>query len=151
MLPRHGRLNSFQTASSVWGKRLSKPTRFRNTILSTNPRQPFRPVNPGRIHRFNLWNNQNNDWSTRIQSAPILLTPQNINRWTIFRTQTLEQNRLYLWHATPNEWVPLWSLQNGFLLKNMSFIGYDQISYEQLTRTKWIQINSVSKKQFTKF
>ena len=38
----------------------------------------------------------------------------------------------------------MWALEKGFLLIHTNFIGYENISYEQLTRTKWIHLNCVS-------
>ena len=34
-------------------------------------------------------------------------------------------------------------METGFLMLNYKFIRYSDISYEQLTRVKWIQLNSI--------
>ena len=38
----------------------------------------------------------------------------------------------------------MWSTDTGFLLVNYNFIRYSDISFDQLTRPKWIKLNCVS-------
>ena len=71
------------------------------------------------------------------------MAPQDIQNWLTFRTNNLQKQRLYLWHATKFDWIPLWSAQKGFQLLEQDHLPYDQVSYNQLTKSQWIQQNSL--------
>ena len=75
---------------------------------------------------------------------PILPASQDIKQWLTFRTNNLKKNQLYIWHATQFDWIPLWSLDNEFLLTELDRIPYDNVSYNQLTKSQWIKQNSVN-------
>ena len=52
----------------------------------------------------------------------IVLSADDIKNRRTFKVQKLQPNKLYLWHATQFEWVPLWTMKSGFLLINLNFI-----------------------------
>ena len=107
----------------------------------------FKKVTPTNKLRFQLWNNQQYTWHTKLlQQKPILLKKRDIINWQHFRTQKLNFSQLYLWNATSTEWVPLWSLESGFLLINSNFIRFTDVSLNQFTNTQWIKLNSVEPK-----
>ena len=88
---------------------------------------------------FQLYNENQQTWANQIDTSPIVLSAQDIQKWLVFRTNTLQQHKLYLWHATQFDWIPLWSMENGFLLTGMDRLPYDNVSYNQLTKSKWDQ------------
>ena len=112
------------------------PTRQRN---KPNRYKPYT-----KIPRFQIWNENINKWSDNIQQPPILLTPKHLQTWRIFKTQQLVQGRLYLWQAEMNKWIPMWALPNGFLLKNMRYIAYDQVTWKQFEDPRWINNNFIT-------
>ena len=93
--------------------------------------------------RFQLYNEINKSWAIQIDQIPILLTEEDIKNWLTFRTNKLKKNQLYFWHATKFDWVPLWAIENEFLLINFNKIKYDKINYTQFTKANWIKHNSV--------
>ena len=111
------------------------------------PTRKFKTVKPSLIKKFQLWIENKREWNSRITSKPILLFDKDIIQWHHFKAQRLKQNQLYLWRSSFNEWVPLWSLERGFLLKDMNFIRYSDVTHEQFLREKWTRINSVSTQQ----
>ena len=107
----------------------------------------FTKVSPTKISIFQLWNNKTNTWNPRItKTIPIILTERDLINWQHFKTQKIQFNQLYLWYATPTQWIPLWALESGFLLLNANVIRYTDVSIEQFTTTKWINLNSTSSK-----
>ena len=110
-------------------------------------RHEYKTVSPTKIAKFQLWNNQTNTWNERVlKKIPIILTERDLINWQHFRTQKLNFNKLYLWYATPTDWIPLWALESGFLLLNTNFIRYTDASINQFTTSKWIKLNSLSTK-----
>ena len=99
---------------------------------------------------FQLYNENQQTWANQIDTSPIVLSAQDIQKWLAFRTNTLQQHKLYLWHATQFDWIPLWSMENGFLLTGMDRLPYDNVSYNQLTKSKWIKQNSVTNEAIQK-
>ena len=65
----------------------------------------FKPQN----QPFQLYNDTQKTWANQIDTQPILLTEQDIQKWLTFKTEKLQKHKLYLWHATQFDWVPLWS------------------------------------------
>ena len=94
--------------------------------------------------RFVIYNTQQMHWNSKIDKIPIILASQDIEKWYTFRAQNLKPNQLYLWHVTQFDWVPLYSLPNGFLLNNLSFISYEHVNYDKLTNAKWVRQNSLN-------
>ena len=118
------------------------------SYLRQQTRQPkFKKVSPTKISKFQLWNNQSHTWNNRVlKKTPTILTERDIINWQYFKTQKLKFNHLYLWYATPTEWIPLWALESGFLLIDTNFIRYSDVSINQFTTTKWIKLNSLPTK-----
>ena len=113
----------------------------------TKKKKKYTKVSPTKIAKFQIWNAQNGTWNSRVtKKLPTILTEKDIINWQHFKTQKLHFNQLYLWYATPTEWIPLWALESGFLLINNNFIRYADISLNQLTTTKWIKLNAISPK-----
>ena len=141
--PRPGMVSTIQRSfqrASAWNTTTSY-------LHRSHPQQQthkFKQVFPKNRMKFQLWIAQQQKWNNRINIAPKILTEKDILNWHHFRTQKLKYNQLYLWHPAPNEWVPMWSLEKGSLLLHANFIRYEDISYEQLTRTKWIHLNCVN-------
>ena len=107
-------------------------------------RQKYKRVSPTKIAKFQLWNNQSNAWNERVlKKPPTILTERDLINWQHFKTQKLQFNHLYLWYATPTEWIPLWALESGFLLINTNIIRYSDVSINQFTTSKWIKLNSL--------
>ena len=131
-------LGGFQRASA-W----NKTTTYRNQVRNTTY-QAFKRVEPKNVNTFQLWIPHAKSWSNRIVDSPIILNERDLIQWQQFKTQRLKIKQLYLWRASQTEWVPLWSMNEGFLLLNYGFIRYSDVSFEQFTRTKWIQLNSVA-------
>ena len=129
-------------------QRASAWSTSRSYLQRTHPQQQqqqkFKKVSPKNRIKFQLLINNGNQWNNRIKQPPKILTERDVTNWQHFRTQKLQYSRLYLWHASPDEWVPMWALEKGFLLLHANFIGYEHITYEQLTRTKWIHLNCVN-------
>ena len=55
--------------------------------------------------------------------------------------KNLKIHRLYLWHATQFDWIPLWATKKGFLLMNLDILKFDNVNYHQLTKANWIKQN----------
>ena len=118
-----------------------------NSKSNPNPKPKFKKVTPKNIVRFQLWNTQKFTWDQKLlRQQPTLLKEREVIHWQNFRTQKLHFGQLYLWHATATEWVPLWSLESGFFLINSNFIRYSDVSLEQFTNTKWIELNAIDVK-----
>ena len=107
-------------------------------------RQSSSNHSPNHRKQFNLYNDSQQTWAKQINQPPILLKSEQIQNWNTFKVQQLKLNRLYLWYVSKFEWIPMWSTENGFLLNNYKFISYDCINIKQLTKSNWIQQNSVS-------
>ena len=134
---------SFQRASA-WNTNQSYLHRSHPQQQQQQPQtHKFKKVSPKNKIKFQLWSEHQQQWSNRITSPPKILTERDISSWQHFRTQRLQYSQLYLWHPTPNEWVPMWALDGGFLLLHTNFIRYSEISYDQITRTKWVHLNCV--------
>ena len=68
----------------------------------------YKLVSPTKISKFQLWNNQSHTWNARVlKQIPTILNERDIINWQHFKTQKLKFNHLYLWYATPTEWIPL--------------------------------------------
>ena len=104
----------------------------------------FKRVEPKNIKKFQIWQSQAKIWNNRITNIPIMINERDLIQWQQFKTQKLKLNQLYLWRASYDEWIPLWAMDTGFLLINYEFIRYSDVSLEQFTRIKWIQLNCVS-------
>ena len=63
---------------------------------------------------FQLYNESQKTWANQIDTQPILLTAQDVQKWITFKTEKLQQHKLYLWHATQFDWIPLWTQENEF-------------------------------------
>ena len=57
---------------------------------------------------FQLYNDNQQIWANQIDTSPIVLSAQDKQNWLELRTNTLQQHKLYLWHATQFDWIPLW-------------------------------------------
>ena len=91
-----------------------------------------------------LYNKVSKTWAVQINQSPILLSITDIKNWASFRANKLKTHRLYLWHATRFDWIPLWSTKKGFLLMDLNMLNYDNTNYNQLTKANWVKVNSVS-------
>ena len=78
--------------------------------------QEFKKVEPKNVKNFQLWNQNAHKWSDRITNVPKILNERDILKWQQFKTQSLQLNQLYLWRTSQNEWIPLWSMDTGFLM-----------------------------------
>ena len=99
---------------------------------------------------FQLYDPNTQAWSPNIKKPPLILYPDDINNWSVFQTQKLIYNQLYLWHPSSDEWVPLYSMEKGFLLLNSQFISYSSVSFDQFTRQRWTDLNSLHKQKIRK-
>ena len=119
-------------------RRLAQTNRHNANTINPHRSKQFIQMKPC-MNRFDIWDMYSEQWSNRITHSPILLTIRDVHNWKQFRVNKLQQQQLYLWRASKDEWVPMWSLKNGFLLKNRQFIPYNQITYEILISPKWVK------------
>ena len=144
-LPRSGRFrrlggtSGFRAASTLW--QLQRETKLRNQKLWKNKR--LKSNYRQNQQRFQIYNKVSKTWANQIDESPILLTVNDIKNWHTFRTDKLQQHRLYLWHATQFDWIPIWTTKNGCLLMNLNILKYDDVNYHQFTKANWIKQNSV--------
>ena len=110
---------------------LSKQSYPKEKRYQTRNYNKFRQRN-NKYHNYNnqsfqLYDEQQQSWANQIDQPPILLASQDIQNWLSFRTNHLQQQRLYLWHATKFDWIPLWASQKGFQLIEQDILPYDKI------------------------
>ena len=86
------------------------------------------------LQRFQIYNSVSKTWAGQINQSPILLTVNDIKNWTTFRVKNLKMHRLYLWHATQFDWIPVWSTKKGCLLMNLDILKFDNVNYHQLKK-----------------
>ena len=113
----------------------------KTTITNFNA---FKRVDPQNVSKFQIWQSNAKSWNDHIISEPIMINERDIIQWQQFKTQKLKLNQLYLWRASYDEWIPLWAMDTGFLLINCNFIRYSDVSLDQFTRIKWVNLNCVS-------
>ena len=92
-----------------------KRYRTRNFAKFQKPQQKY----AYKKQPFQLYNENQKTWAIQVDQAPILLSLQDIKQWLTFRTNTLKRNQLYIWHATQFDWIPLWAMENEFLLTEL--------------------------------
>ena len=115
-----------------------RKTRSRRLQQQAKYQQPsFRFTN---VNRFQLYNQGQRTWAAQIDQPPILLTEQDIKNWLSFKVDKLQNNQLYIWHATQFDWIPLWACDKGFLLINLNILKYDKVSFLQFTKAAWIVV-----------
>ena len=148
--------NSFIPASMIPKNPLSRYNYTNNNSIFNNNNNYFSNKNgttpiaqfhsTKRRKRFptiTLWNTNQKTWTTTINAPPIRITNYDIDNWITFKTQKLEIGRLYLLQTINEEWVPMWSLKEGFLLNNIAYISYKEVDIKTLANPSWIKRNKV--------
>ena len=105
--------SKFQTALQLSKQSYSNQKRYQTRNYNKFKQRNNR-YNNYKNKPFQLYNEQQQQWAKQIDQPPIQLASQDIQDWLTFRTNSLQQQRLYLWHATKFDWIPLWSSQKGF-------------------------------------
>ena len=104
------RASKFQTALHLSKQSYAQGKRYQTRNFNKF-RQRNNKFNNYNNKPFQLYNEQQQSWANQIDQPPILLAAQDIHNWLTFRTNHLQQQRLYLWHATKFDWIPLWASQ----------------------------------------
>ena len=122
-LPGSGRLRrlggfpGFKPASTIWQlqreSRLRNQKQWKNKKIKSNYRQ--------NQQRFQIYNKVSKTWASQIDQSPILLTESDIKNWHTFRIDKIQQHRLYLWHATQFDWVPIWTTKKRMFINEFEY------------------------------
>ena len=121
-------VTGFQPASAWYA---SATYRDKTTISNFNA---FKKVDPKNVKKFQIWQPQAKKWNNRITNVPIMINEKDLIQWQHFKTQKLKLNQLYLWRASYDEWIPLWTMETGFLLimNLLDTVMYPLINLQEL-------------------
>ena len=77
-------------------------------------------------------------------NEPILLTDNDVNNFGIYHAKQMFYYRLYLHKVSSLAWVPLFSIDAGFLLKNGKVISYGNVNSSSLGSQRKSEINTMT-------